>query len=134
MSQVYRVKSLLLYLDDIKLLIDDCYPLPPRNVFDMFIRDYREDYYSWIYTDNGVKGFCFLVPKGFGGRLEYVTVCPHYWGKGIGSRLVSTVINEIKGRILLETRIFGFYEKFGFMEVRQKSDGKRIMVCESNHD
>lgn len=116
-------------LQQIHMLLDLCYPRPPRDVFYRFIRQYRGHMLNYaVEIDRCVAGLVQLAPNSKGGTLETLAVHPEYRGRGIAKVLVEKLVSVNPGVIQLTTRIPDFFERFGFRRVVLLADGSHYML------
>ena len=127
--RITRVEKLDSFWPQLRALLNDCYPRPPRDVCDLLGSLYREGFPAWLAEDAGqVVGFVCLIPNSKGGTLETLAVSPANQGDGVGSQLVDTLLAETTGVVALTTRIPQYFAKFGFGEVLLLSDGSIFMI------
>jgi len=76
---------------------------------------------SW--TDNMIYNLC------------WINVHPDFRNRGIGKRIVKTLIREVRGlkkpkakMITIATKIPAFYKKFGFKKITKKYDGDYVLM------
>ena len=127
--RITSVEKLDSFLPQLRVLLDDCYPKPPRDVCDLLVSLYREGFPAWLAEDAGILvGFVCLVPNSKGGTLETLAVHPVLQGNGVGSHLVGALLAETTGAVTLTTRILRYFAKVGFNEVIDLSDGSTFMI------
>ena len=127
--RITRVEKLDSFWPQLRVLLDDCYPKPPRDVCDLLVSLYREGFPAWLAEDAGILvGFVCLVPNSKGGTLETLAVHPVLEGTGMGSHLVGALLAETPGVVTLTTRIPQYFAKFGFSEVVHLADGSIFMI------
>ena len=113
----------------IRLLLDRCYPAPPRDVLDRLRALYRSgDPLYTLETEGKVVGMVYCARHSKGGHLESLAVDPEYRGAGLGEKLVEALVADHSGVISLTTRIPGFFKRFGFREVEALPDDSLFMV------
>ena len=116
-------------LQQIHLLLDYCYPRPPKDVFYRFVRQYRGNMLNYLAVDGDVlAGIVQLAPNSKGGTLETLAVHPEYQGQGIAKELVEKLISSNPGVIQLTTRIPRFFQQFGFQQIVRLTDGSDFML------
>ena len=118
---------------DIKVLIDDCYPNPPRDVFDKIIKGVLRQRRVWCaWSDGKLVGLIMLSPHSKGGHIENLCVNPKYRRKGVGKALVESLISDTRSNgpmmLSLTTRIPKYFEDHGFEKCGELHDGSACMV------
>lgn len=88
------------------MLLDRCYPKPPRDVFERALDLYKpgDPLYSMEHERQTV-GLVYCARHSKGDVLENLTVNPDYRGLGLADRLVKTLTRDSPGIITLTTRI-----------------------------
>ena len=116
-------------------LLDQSFPLPPRDVFERVVQGSHRPQRLWIAisSDNGcLQGIVMLSPHSKGGHLENLAVLPAARGFGIGKALVRQLLQDSAANestfISLTTRIPPFFISLGFKEVGGLGDGSVAMV------
>ena len=117
----------------LQLLLDECYPLPPRNVFEQVVAASHKRQRVWLARDeNDYIGLIMLSPHSKGGHLENLSLAPIARGKGIGQQLVQTLLQDVHHErpsiVSLTTRIPAFFSPFGFQPCGQLADGSTAMM------
>ena len=80
-------------LEELETLLNECYPLPPRDVFDQVIRSLKSRKKAWLaYKKQELVGMVMLSPHSKGGHLENLAVKPKFQKEGIGTILVKSLI------------------------------------------
>ena len=72
-------------------LLDQSFPLPPRDVFELVVQASHRPQRLWIATapgDGALHGLVMLSPHSKGGHLENLAVVPAARGQGVGRALV----------------------------------------------
>lgn len=113
----------------IKVLLDRCYPKPPRDVFQRMLALYKPS--DPLYTlehDGHIIGMVYCARHSKGGHLESLAIDPEYRGLGLANRLVETLIQDNPGAITLTTRIPEFFARHDFRDVQMMPDGSLFMV------
>ena len=136
MADIRRISSSTvsdLPLDEIKLLLNLCYPLPPQDVYEKVSSSFKSIKPVWIsYVDGDLVGMVMLSPHSKGGHLENLAVKPDFQNMGIGYQLVNQLLLDTSSRggslISLTTRIPKFFERFGFYKCGSLADGSLAMV------
>ena len=114
-------------------LLDECYPRPPRDVFARVVAASHLRQRVWMASQGDqIMGLVMLSPHSKGGHLENLAVEPGARGRGIGKKLVQTLLEEV-GRdgpalVSLTTRIPHFFSRFGFKPYGQLVDGSTAML------
>ena len=128
--QIEKFDSLHGYLPELQLLIDTCYPKPPRDVFYRLVDQYRCGFPAWIARadDGRIVGFVHLAPNSKGGTLETLAVHPDYRRLGIAQQLVQRLADATAGVISLTTRIPAFFSALYFEEIRVLPDRSVFMI------
>lgn len=115
-------------------LLDACYPKPPRNVFERVVAASHRRQRLWLASDNdGLHGLVMLSPHSKGGHLDNLAVLPSARGRGIGQRLVKTLLHAVTqeegtAMVSLTTRIPNFFQPMGFEHCGLLADGSTAML------
>lgn len=116
-------------------LLDQAFPLPPRDVFERVLQASHHAQRLWIATSpDGIslQGLVMLSPHSKGGHLENLAVAPAARGKGVGRALVQRLLADsaVDGpaMISLTTRIPAFFSALGFQVVGPMDDASIAMV------
>jgi ribosomal protein S18 acetylase RimI-like enzyme len=114
-------------------LLDDCYPRPPRDVFERVVAASHRRQRLWLAIDgDGLLGLVMLSPHSKGGHLDNLAVAPSARGRGIGQHLVRTLLQAVDpegpAMVSLTTRIPHFFSPFGFQPCGQLADGSTAML------
>lgn len=112
----------------VKRLLDRCYPKPPRNVWDRMLQYYKpgDPIYTLVH-DTEIVGMVYCARHSKGGHLENLAVDPDFRGMGFGGWLIEALVQDNPGVITLSTRIPKYFERFGFVPVRNLDDGAAFM-------
>ena len=116
----------------LQLLLDDCYPQPPRNVFERVLTATHQRPRVWLARDgDSFVGVVMLSPHSKGGHLENLAVVSTARRRGIGQQLVQTLLKDVcfdgPAMVTLTTRIPEFFSSFGFHPCGQLADGSIAM-------
>ncbi len=119
--------------NNIKILIDECYPKAPRDVFEKLIKGIIKQRRIWCaYNEGKLVGLIMLSPHSKGAHIENLSVEKQYRKKGIGRALVQRLIQDTRsgGQVMisLTTRIPSFFEYNGFIKCGELQDGSVCMV------
>jgi predicted N-acetyltransferase YhbS len=115
-------------------LLDACFPLPPRDVFERVVAASHRRQRLWlaIGASGEVFGMVMLCPHSKGGHLDNLAVAPQARGQGMGLALVERLIADTSlagpGMVSLTTRIPQFFEPLGFQHCGQLADGSTAMM------
>ena len=119
----------------VQQLLDQSFPLPPRDTFVRMIQASHRPQRIWIATDSNVEtlvGLVMLSPHSKGGHLENLAVAPVARSQGVGSALVHRLLDECAASgpavISLTTRIPSFFSSLGFQPAGELADGSLAMV------
>ena len=117
----------------LQLLLDTCYPRPPRDVFQRVVASSHRSQRVWLASDgSSLLGVVMLSPHTKGGHLDNLAVLPNARGNGLAYQLVTSLLeavrNEGASMVTLTTRIPSFFKKFGFQDCGQLSDGSVAMM------
>ncbi len=117
----------------IKCLLDDCYPLPPRDVFYKVQNTTSNHAQVWLaFNDDVLVGMIMLSLYSKGGHLENLSVSPASRSLGLGRKLVTALLQtrstSFPSMISLTTRIPSFFKPFGFDACGELLDGSTAMV------
>jgi ribosomal protein S18 acetylase RimI-like enzyme len=132
-SSVYEVPLEQVPWQQLQLLWDDCYPLPPRNVFERVLTGSFQRPRVWLASDGDFSlGVVMLSPHSKGGHLENLAVLPTARGRGIGQLLVQTLLQDVSYErptmVTLTTRIPEFFSPLGFKSCGHLADGTTPML------
>lgn len=131
------------FVDEIKLdqvpwqqlqaLLDSSYPRPPRDVFGRVVAFSHSRPRFWVCTNgDGLLGMVMLSPHSKGGHLDNLAVTPIARGRGIGQKLVQTLLQDVcqegPSMVSLTTRIPAFFSPFGFQPCGQLTDSSSAML------
>ena len=114
-------------------LLNECYPKPPRDVFEKVISLSHKSVRIWVAltSNNNVVGVIMLSPHGKGGHIENVSVSNEIRNQGVGRMLMTRVIDEVSrdgtALVTLTTRKTRFFENFGFKAIASLGDGSTAM-------
>ena len=116
-------------------LLDQSFPLPPRDVFERVVQASHRPQRLWIATAPGggaLHGLVMLSPHSKGGHLENLAVAPSVRGRGIGHQLVKALLQSVAhdgpAMVSLTTRIPSFFSQLGFNACGQLADGASAML------
>ncbi len=116
-------------------LLDQSFPLPPRDVFERVVQASHRPQRLWIATAPGggaLHGLVMLSPHSKGGHLDNLAVAPAARSKGIGRALVHRLLSECAANgpamISLTTRIPAFFSFLGFQPAGELADGSLAML------
>jgi len=116
-------------------LLDQSFPLPPRDVFERVVQASHRPQRLWIATapqGGNLQGLVMLSPHSKGGHLDNLAVSPAARGQGVGRALVQRLLADsaVDGptMISLTTRIPGFFSALGFQVVGPMDDASIAMV------
>lgn len=113
----------------IKMLLDRCYPKPPRDVYARMQALYRPG--DPVYTiEHGQQtvGMVHCARHSKGGHLESLAVDPDYQGLGLARWLVDTLVNDTPGVVSLTTRIPDYFVRHGYRMIEWLDDGSCFMI------
>lgn len=118
------------YLPQLHILLNLCYPNPPRDVFYRLIEQYRPGFPAYFARSDGdqIVGFVHLAPNSKGGTLETLAVRQDYRQLGIARALVQRLLANTNGVVSLTTRIPDFFATLGFDWIRVLPDGSVFMI------
>ena len=116
-------------------LLDQSFPLPPRDVFERVVQASHRPQRLWIAADQNAEtivGLVILSPHSKGGHLDNLVVAPAARSKGIGRGLVHRLLGECTANgpamISLTTRIPSFFSSLGFQPAGELADGSLAML------
>lgn len=114
-------------------LLDTCYPLPPRDVYERVVAASHHRQRLWLASDfDGLRGLVMFSPHSKGGHLDNLAVAPRARGRGIGQQLVQALLQAVgqegPAMVSLTTRIPSFFAPFGFQPCGQLADGSAAML------
>ena len=116
-------------------LLDQSFPLPPRDVFERAVQASHRSQRLWIATSpDGIslQGLVMLSPHSKGGHLENLAVAPAARGQGVARALVERLLIDsavdYPAMISLTTRIPDFFSALGFQVVGPMDDASIAMV------
>lgn len=114
-------------------LLDACYPLPPRDVFERVVAASHRRQRLWLASDgDGLLGLVMLSSHSKGGHLDNLAVVPSARGRGIGQQLVQALLQAVgqdgPAMVSLTTRIPSFFAPFGFQSCGLLADGSTAML------
>ena len=116
-------------------LLDQSFPLPPRDVFERVVQASHRPQRLWIATSpegGALHGLVMLSPHSKGGHLDNLAVAPAARGQGLGRALVQRLlaVSAVDGpaMISLTTRIPAFFSTLGFHVVGPLGDASIAMV------
>jgi len=132
MSERYQILcqlGLSPWQQQIRNLLDYCYPLPPRDVYHRLEISYCDKQPVWLAFDHREElvGFVYLIPTSKGGSLETLAVHPAHQGRGIAKMLIKSLLNRVNGVVTLTTRHPLLFNRFGFIAIEQLTDGSIFM-------
>ena len=119
----------------IRLLLDSCFPRPPRDVFERVLAGSHRRQRLWLASSNTSEllGLVMLTPHSKGGHLDNLAVSPDARGHGVGQALVLCLLADTfkncSPMVSLTTRIPSYFEPFGFKPCGLLTDGSTAMVC-----
>lgn len=118
---------------ELKHLLDVCYPMPPRDVFERVLTASHCRQRLWLASDgNSMLGLVMISPHSKGGHLDNLAVAPGARGRGIGHQLVHALLQAVSQKgpamVSLTTRIPSFFSPFGFHPCGQLADGSTAMT------
>ena len=116
----------------LQLLLDTCYPRPPRDVFQRVVAASQRRQRLWLAWDGDrVLGLVMLSPHSKGGHLDNLAVAHFARSRGIGHKLVQSLLDSVRqdgpAMVSLTTRIPNFFSSFGFHPCGQLTDGSTAM-------
>ena len=116
-------------------LLDQSFPLPPRDVFERVVQASHRSQRLWIATapeGGALQGIVMLSPHSKGGHLDNLAVVPAARGQGVGRALVQRLLVDsavdAPAMISLTTRIPKFFSALGFQVVGPMGDAAIAMV------
>lgn len=116
-------------------LLDQSFPLPPRDVFELVVQASHRPQRLWIATSpegGALHGLVMLSPHSKGGHLDNLAVAPASRGQGVGRALVQRLLADsavdAPVMISLTTRIPKFFSALGFQVVGPMGDASIAMV------
>jgi ribosomal protein S18 acetylase RimI-like enzyme len=116
-------------------LLDQAFPLPPRDVFERVLQASHRSQRLWIATapeGGALQGLVMLSPHSKGGHLENLAVAPAARGQGVARALVERLLTDsavdFPAMISLTTRIPDFFSALGFHVVGPMDDASIAMV------
>ena len=119
----------------LKQLLDQAFPLPPRDVFERVLQASHRSQRLWIASSpDGAapQGLVMLSPHSKGGHLENLVVAPAARGQGVARALVERLLIDsavdYPAMISLTTRIPDFFSALGFQVVGPMDDASIAMV------
>jgi ribosomal protein S18 acetylase RimI-like enzyme len=118
----------------LQLLLDACFPRPPRDVFERVVAASHRRQRLWIAMGDSSEllGMVMLSPHSKGGHLDNLAVAPEARGQGVGQALVQRLLADTASSgaavVSLTTRIPAFFEPLGFQPCGQLPDGSTAML------
>ena len=118
----------------LQLLLDLCFPRPPRDVFERVVAASHRRQRLWLaQSPSGeLLGMVMLSPHSKGGHLDNLAVAPEARGQGVGQALVQRLLADTAGStpamVSLTTRIPEFFEPLGFQPCGYLNDGSTAML------
>ena len=116
-------------------LLDQSFPLLPRDVFERVVQASHRPQRLWIATSpegGALQGVVMLSPHSKGGHLDNLAVAPAARGQGVGRALVQRLLADsavdAPVMISLTTRIPKFFSALGFQVVGPMDDAAIAMV------
>ena len=116
-------------------LLDQAFPLPPRDVFERVVQASHRTQRLWIATSpdgSDLQGLVMLSPHSKGGHLENLAVAPAARYQGVARALVKRLLVDsaidYPAMISLTTRIPDFFSALGFQVVGSMDDASIAMV------
>ena len=116
-------------------LLDQAFPLPPRDVFERVLQASHRSQRLWIATSpegDALQGLVMLSPHSKGGHLDNLAVAPAARGQGVARALVKRLLRDsavdYPAMISLTTRIPDFFSALGFHVVGPMDDASIAMV------
>lgn len=116
-------------------LLDQSFPLPPRDVFERVVQASHRPQRLWIATSpegGALHGLVMLSPHSKGGHLDNLAVAPAARSKGVGRALVQRLLvdSAVDSPVMisLTTRIPKFFSALGFEVVGTMGDASIAMV------
>ena len=116
-------------------LLDQSFPLPPRDVFERVVQASHRSQRLWIATSpegGALQGIVMLSPHSKGGHLDNLAVVPSARGQGVARALVERLLIDsavdYSAMISLTTRIPDFFSALGFQVVGPMDDASIAMV------
>ena len=116
-------------------LLDQAFPLPPRDIFERVLQASHRSQRLWIATSpDGIslQGLVMLSPHSKGGHLDNLAVPPAARGQGVARALVERLLLDSSvdhpAMISLTTRIPDFFSALGFQVVGPMDDASIAMV------
>ncbi len=118
---------------ELKEIFDDCFPLPPRDVFNKAVNLALTPPRIWVAKqDHTTVGCCMFIPHSKGGHIENLAVLSTYQGNRIGSCLVNSILHSLPPDqhyvITATSRAALFYESLGFSQYSTLDDGSSIFI------
>lgn len=111
------------------MLLDRCYPKPPRDVFERMLALYKpSDPLYTVEHEGRTVGMVYCARHSKGGHLENLAVDPDCRGLGLADRLVETLIRDNPEVITLTTRLPKYFERFGFTAAEHLEDESVFMI------
>ena len=116
-----RISSDEFCIREVENLIQECYPLPPRDVsnktLDLFLQNPK--IYT-LYLQLVPIGFAMLMPYSKGGHLEALSVSPQHRRCSYASKIISFIISDARSnnlsQITLTTKqMVHLYERMVFV-------------------
>ena len=118
----------------LQLLLDLCFPRPPRDVFERVVAATHRRQRLWIAAAQGgeLLGMVMLSPHSKGGHLDNLAVAPQARGQGVGQALVQRLLTDTAATgpamVSLTTRIPEFFAPLGFLSCGELADGSTAML------
>ena len=116
-------------------LLDQSFPLPPRDVFERVEQASHRPQRLWIATSpegGALHGLVMLSPHSKGGHLDNLAVAPSARGKGVARALVKRLLIDsavdYPAMISLTTRIPDFFSALVFQVLGPLDDASIAMV------
>ena len=116
-------------------LLDQSFPLTPRDVFEGVVQASHRSQRLWIATSpegGALHGLVMLSPHSKGGHLDNLAVMPAARGQGVARALVERLLTDsavdYPAMISLTTRIPDFFSALGFQVVGPMDDASIAMV------
>lgn len=126
---IYRQNFIPDRCDEIRSLMDRCFPKPPRDVYERMLELYKTGDPLYTAEIRGkIWGVVYCSKNSKGGCLENLAVDPDFRGNALGVLLVKALLADNPGLISLTTRIPMYFEKLGFVKIFTLKDESEFMI------